>query len=272
MGKSSGTFGYCIFCGGRGLTKQHLFPQWIGKVLPRMGLDQHEQFVAEINCSAPDLITVAPELQKKRGHGLTRKIRKVCGACNSGWMSKLETDAKQFLEPMILGKEQLLSVNAQKIVASWVAMTSIVAEYTDLPRQAISESDRKLLFQMKEPPKHWNIWIGKYSGGSSEWNLRYVHHGMTAALRTAPSAIPANPNTQVSILVVGHLLVCAISSTISTPDFNFNPWQAQTLVKLWPNGESERNWPPLHEFDDQEMHKFAFETWHQYFLDNSGIP
>jgi hypothetical protein len=53
---------------------------------------------------------VAQETQQfRRPHVMDSfKEGRICGTCNSGWMSRLETDAKAVLPQFVNGKRQLV--------------------------------------------------------------------------------------------------------------------------------------------------------------------
>src|SRR4051794_11471516 len=71
----------CVFCGSGGkLTGEHVFGDW----LSRIGL------------STESVLQAAGPLNRSlRRMGVTRPfgwtVRDVCGPCNNGWMSRLET-------------------------------------------------------------------------------------------------------------------------------------------------------------------------------------
>ncbi len=53
--------------------------------------------------------------------------RAVCARCNSGWMSRLEDEAKPSLIPSILGQGPLRVPNAAgQVIANWAVKTSIM--------------------------------------------------------------------------------------------------------------------------------------------------
>lgn len=65
---------------------------------------------------------------------------------------------------------------AQTILAAWVAMTVMVAEYTDAEDVAIPQEDRDFLHRLRLPPPHWRIWIGRHQ---LQFHPLYAHNAMT---------------------------------------------------------------------------------------------
>src|SRR5258706_8629356 len=108
--------GKCIFCDQGGLSKEHMWADWLRDYIPRAML---EHIIGEV-AIFPD----KRELTRKRraGDPHSRKIRCVCEECNNEWMSQLQEDAKPFLLPMLTGIHTSLRRKGQTTLAAWVAM------------------------------------------------------------------------------------------------------------------------------------------------------
>lgn len=117
--------GKCIFCGGHGLTKEHMWADWLRAYIPRAATEHHTQ--SKVVYLEKD----ETSLHRRTGDPHSRRIRCVCLSCNNGWMSELQEDAKPFLVPMLKGERITLHRRAQTILASWIGMTVIVAEHVD---------------------------------------------------------------------------------------------------------------------------------------------
>lgn len=240
-----------MFCGRTGVTKQHMWPDWLGSVISREG-SEHTQFITRINHEIPGHFVFAPDLQFKRGPAGSRKIRKVCGKCNSGWMSILESQAKPALAAMIRDEEFKISLEMQRRLSAWAAMTAIVAECTDPPSQAIPPQDRSVLMNSSTPPEHWRIWFGRYRG--QDWKQRYHHAAVLAATSREEALVGGGvPNTQASTFVVGHMLMYASSSTVMNPDTHLVPVLASKLIRVWPMSGGVVAWPPVDVVGDAEV-------------------
>ena len=101
--------GICIFCGKGGMTKQHVWPDWLKLAVPR-SFARHSQIYTHMDLQSVDRPLVSsPIVKSKQGDPAVKKVRKVCKSCNSGWMSRLETAAKPVLTPIIRGKNATLS-------------------------------------------------------------------------------------------------------------------------------------------------------------------
>ncbi|WP_411350098.1 hypothetical protein [Paenibacillus sp. WLX2291] len=254
----------CIFCDGKGLTKQHILPDWLKTILPREG-QSHEQLITRTEVDEnPPRMTLTPI--KKNGHTWSRKARNVCGNCNSGWMSLIETKAKLNLTALISGDKTLLDEEAQLNLANWVTLSTIMAEYTDLQHKAISEDEQKEFYQHKKPLDNWKIWIGKYRG--TQWDQRYRHHGLMTVKKNTPLPKEKFANTQASTFVLGELFIHATSSTEPLVELT-NPYDLRhTMIPIWPLQRQKLRWPPIEvftpTFSDEEVNTIADEVIHLY--------
>ena len=146
-------------------------------------------------------------------------------------MSRLETAAKTLLTELILGRRCWLDEGAQTAVSAWVMMTSISAEYTDVPTQCIPAADRQYLMEKGKPNSGWKVWLGRYRG--DDWKQRYGHWGTKLAQVTPAGMEPGA--FQTSVFVVGECLLFAASSTDKELLEGFRPTEAETMVLIWPS-------------------------------------
>jgi hypothetical protein len=55
-------------------------------------------------------------------------VRRVCRACNNGWMSELETLAQPIVTPLVFGESMTLDIEQQISVATWAIKASMLWE------------------------------------------------------------------------------------------------------------------------------------------------
>ena len=241
MSKNNKQAAHCVFCGNSGVTNQHVLPDWLKRIVPRVR-DTHPQILTWLSTGPTGEPLVMSETHQRRGPFEARKVRIVCGQCNSGWMSRLESAAKPILAEMIRGNTINLDSTHQFTLAAWTVMTAIVAEYTHIPTQAIPASHRQHLMRTNQPPDGWRIWAGSYQG--TDWKQRYRHHGSNYH------------SVQFSTFVIGSLLIHAAS--ISKPTFVpiFNGVES-ALVQIWPSSMLNIAWPTCRNLSDQEANYIA---------------
>jgi hypothetical protein len=141
----------CMFCGGTGLTQEHVRPRWLEGAIEEdapLGY-RHGTAGAE------------PAPLEWTGRGFTHTVGDVCRRCNSGWLSELESAAKPLLTPMIRGKHQTLGPRQQRVVATWVMKTAAVIDRTHRHRTVPPEHGR-VLRERREPPPGVYVWLAAY--------------------------------------------------------------------------------------------------------------
>jgi hypothetical protein len=166
--------GRCVFCGGTGLSKEHVIAEWLKRTLP----DVPDHTLIGLNFTFDPAATFVHDSTRSRQGGFhQRKVRNVCTKCNNGWMSGIVERAKDFVEPLVRNQAVHLHQQGQRDLATWIALTCIMAEFTGEGTAAIPPEDRQFIRSNEEPPPHWIIYVGRYGG--TTWatrGLRYRHH------------------------------------------------------------------------------------------------
>jgi hypothetical protein len=234
-----------VFCGGSPLTAEHVWPQWIGKYLPKI----KGQHFAVVESEGSE------RTEEFRGERVpfTTKIKCVCETCNTGWMHELETTAEPVLAPLILGKSQTWHEWRQAIAATWALKTSIMIEQgaqNDL-RAIPTELYRPFRRWLRPPINYTQIWAARYVGNSPHFYGR----SMMRFLLSTPEGVPV-PNDltaygaclQVGALafrLFGHIVQ---DGPVNVPEDDI----ARSLVPIWPVTPSIQ-WPPELAVNDDGM-------------------
>jgi hypothetical protein len=266
--------GRCIFCGrvagtrdpdtGKAvkMSKQHLFPVWMHTPFPKTAkshIERHVSYQADLGPSWNE---------PKQGDPRARQLRIICEAhCNNGWISELEDQTKQFMLPMMKGENLSLDESQQKLLALWICVVTIVWEFTDTSNIVIPASDRKYVYQTREPPSTWTIWVGQNKGTGWPWGR--THYSFTIPppeLRNRPPNKPLpkslRKNYQISSLQVAELFTQATSTT--DPDMlrfeRLVSLKLMGLHRVWPAIRRNIEWPSNHLLDDQKAFFHARRT------------
>jgi hypothetical protein len=259
--------GRCIYCGGAGLTKEHLYASWLRPyILSRV--DRHG-----INFDVVSPGSASHKIEMRSGDTHARKIRRVCGGgksrCNNGWMSQLQEETKPILLPLITGQKATLSRKDQKALSAWAAMTAMTGEFLGDNEEfvAVPQTQRDYLRIKKRPPRGWRIWIGRYS-----WTVgveRWTHHVMCLAengYRGPPGDISRPPNTQTTTICVGdELFIHIMSSSVDSGQslvsrWNFPPSIAPAFLQIFPAAAEKIIWPPPRTITPVEL-KYVANTF-----------
>lgn len=149
----------CSYCGQiRLIGREHVLPNWLRAVFPHPDVQ-----VSHVIRRADKLTLEGPvSLLAARGSsdGKTDPYNQVvwhtCEPCNTGWMSRLQNDARPLILRLAQGDRWPLSSDEKALLSRWAAMTAINVEvHGGLP--STSQSQRTHLMA-GTPLRGW--WIG----------------------------------------------------------------------------------------------------------------
>lgn len=236
----------CIFCGRQDLSREHVWPTWSHEYVRRP--DNPKQYIRRrLTTSSRTHVSKETGSETKHGDVTTTKLKVVCERhCNNGWMSRLETRVKPILVPMLTGNRVLMSKYNQEIVATWIAMKMMTAEFS-VPDDIVTPAiERTLVMGRRLPSEMMAIWIGRYQGKG--WHNAYLRHA--ASIGFAPAGtIPIAPKgsvpktVQAQTFFIGELFVQVVTTTVRQLIFQTPPAFAPIIRQIWPF-QYEFSWPP----------------------------
>ena len=244
--------GKCIFCDSSGLTREHIWADWLKAYVPR-DIVNHNRFKAVIHKDRTDTSS-----KHQSGDPRSRKVKCVCGPCNNVWMSGIQTAAKPFLSLMAMGHHVTLDAEDLRTLASWATMFVMVADRDDSGKvSAVSSQDRDFFYRTRQPPPHWRIWVGKVGGSPKPLFYRYY---LSIVEKEVPEATPGDPalpyNTQTVTFVVGKAFFHVMATSPDNAAI-FRRWtwpdvlRRNSLVEIAPAADVARlNWPPARNVTD----------------------
>jgi hypothetical protein len=217
----------CVFCGRTPVTREHLWPDWMRRAYGAEGAYPHD--VSE----EVDGASVNEREWNQPPFSLT--VRAVCGSCNSGWMSTIETQAKPLLERLLQYQGRRLHRREQRILASWALLKAIVMDQTHADRQIVFDSHRQYLFEHHEPPpKRLWIWLAAY-------NAELVYHYAYQGLLLAPIGSdekPSKPTAYIVTFTAGPLAVQLAGSELENLSFDDVVYPQLDVAGIWPSSPS----------------------------------
>lgn len=171
-------------------------------------------------------------------------VKWLCAACNNGWMSNLENEAKPVLESILDEKLKDIDASAQTKLARWAVKTAMVLESIDSDRTWFySDCERQLMRAEQSLPPRTSVWIAKCINQPNIYSA-------ARDLRTTPNSdrVYAYVTTMafgsLAFQIVSIKAPAAIPENITlTYDVTEGPWE-QTLVQVWPTTQKSVGWPP----------------------------
>jgi hypothetical protein len=256
VSKSPGT---CVFCGGTGLTKSHVGPDFMNRILPT-DATHHDQEIGKFYTFEPKVPGPDYSKQRRQGRAGSRKPRNTCLACNTGWMSTIESNAMPYMERLIQGQAFLLNTFGQRQVAALLVLITMRLEFLSTVRVA-KQSERDWLREHLSPTETWKIWIGRYGGARGEENWRMCYAQLGPKPTDTVGGVGGDfCNLLVTTMVFGQLFTHLGYSSVT----DFPGYDGLSLYRLWPPGPFDLDTYDLPSMSDQDvlrLHEaFARET------------
>jgi hypothetical protein len=245
--------GKCVFCGAGGLTKEHFWPEWASSLLrsPAKPGPHREEFTVRENKTE-----VVSHFQKERpGHITTKKLRIVCGKCNSGWMSTMESAVQPIATPMILGQSANLTTEHQLILARWAALKILVFEMNRRELAVTTQAERETFKTAREIPSGLQIWVAQCF--SDTWCNAYRRQAGTLALPGRPRPADGRKNVHTVTFGIGQLFFFAAGSAAEGIKLADLFLLGEQFVPLWPRSVESIRWPPTSAIGDRDANRVA---------------
>ena len=243
----------CIFCGASGMTKEHIWPEWLQEIFPNDAATTHTYGTID-----PSPIIGLPKIIEKQrpGHSGKNTVKVVCRTCNNEWLSRLEEKTKPVLTSLALGEKLNLTPTVQKSLAVWLAKTAMTAERVRPRANGITQEERTFLMTHLLPPPNWIIWVVAYAGGA--WSeLGMGQHRGDIANTPIPRPDRGAKYIQATTLGLGYTVFLIVSTTWEEAPKAFAQFDGNGLFQIWPAQPRSILWPPTNVFTDPEIDKLA---------------
>lgn len=237
---------FCIFCGERANSREHLFPEWLQRLFPADEMAVHFcQVNGEERC-----------WEKRR---FSEKTRRVCRDCNVGWMSRLEEAAKLVLAPAVTrSKLCAFDLRSQWIAAQWAVKTGYV--FQTLGPQMLAPVMNPVLLRMNGmPPPEVSVFIGShYRALSDPANSVYLQKPIELLIddRDGQAADFGN----MAFLAIGGVSFLLVEHQISRyVELVVGEMFSGLFKKIWPWTSKVVNWPPEMLMDRELVEPFFMD-------------
>lgn len=251
------------------MSKEHLWPNWMEAYFSKH--KRRDETSGDFKRSRNSGSKLKTTQWTRDGGPHTKKLRVVCEDCNSTWMSELETEAKKYLEPMLLGRPLLLDTEAQRVMSEWVALKVLTVEMAKAvgePLKAIFDQAIRSEFMVtRAVPSGFKIWLGRVGSipSDSKWEVSFKR--VSTSLAMFPVYHPGDPlppmvdgtdhNIQSITWGVGQLLIYAIATNDAKLDRELSLSVDGRLSPVWPPGGTPLYWPNTRPLPDDEIYLIA---------------
>jgi len=234
----------CIFCESGAGSREHLWPKWI--------LERRDFGPFRLKRPGqPEVILNNTEMT----------VKSVCGNCNNGWMSRLESEAKPILEQMFEEKPITLDRMQQQIVALWITKMAFLYDSTK-GRNATNlfyEKSEGLAIAQRQIPQFTGIWIGRLdeehrSADGADFTMLFPDKMERTG--EGSSLTLANEHFVAQIVSV-RLKEIPKQPTALSVQPKPGDWE-NMLIPIWPIQFNELNWPPPVAFTNGGQNGYAY--------------
>ena len=249
----------CVFCGNPGLSKEHFWPEWAHNLFD----DRPPNFTGVAEFVVANSLREPPLVRERQGSMLDKKIRVVCKACNNGWMSRLEEEAKQIILAMISENIITLNVQEQKKIARWAMLKVIVLDQS-APRDAVVDRrDCAEFMAERETSANFTIFVGRCI--SPRWRLNMLK--FSVAMSKTPISLSSPKNVQTTTFGFAGILFYCVVHTAPSLDLS----DIMVIDPRCPFVPTDRDmlWPPEQPLDEAEANSLAYSLFD--FLDRPNI-
>jgi hypothetical protein len=270
--KRSGEPGKCIFCNNTGLTKEHIFSDWLKRLLPVA--PNHNTCLREYSVDpSTGLGTTKLTYGRKQGAIHSRKVRVPCASCNNGWMSRVVNLARPISTQLISGNAVPLHRNQMTALATWVTLASMMAEFSHAKERIVPVEDYVYIREHQTPPPSWVILLGRYDG-VSRMPMKYNIHRFMPKIKVG-SAIIVDPEIKRAwSLITTYNLKHFFVQVFCTQDpglrlFYSNHPRPAGLIRVWPPDLQAAIWPAGPGLND-EKYRFVLNDFYQAIMPAHG--
>jgi hypothetical protein len=179
-------------------------------------------------------------------------------------MNNMETAARPFVEPMLLGRRSLtLGADALHKVVAWITLKMMVYEW-DVPHEAAFSREDTLKFaDDRQIPDGVSVWVFK----ASESEMRAYASRAFANISQTLGVLTKKANVNATVFVVGRLVVYFLFTRANALEFN-EPSQFRAK-RLWPARGSRVVWPPHRTIDEAGVAELAMAL--RRFVEARGV-
>lgn len=207
----------CIYCQGTGMTKEHYWNRWSKKYqIVSYKSHIHNKELQDERVSI-----------KKDGNQLDHSIRKVCKACNTGWLRNVGERAEPVIKHLIENRPTHLTNEEKLHLATWITTFSMSWEYKDIKTKATPQWERDFIAKNQNPPLTWHIFL---SISDNSWCSQTMH-AFAAAGDENKKPIG---DVQVTTFGLNCLLFHAFSTRLPIDPFFHKSVSDQGPISIWP--------------------------------------
>jgi hypothetical protein len=247
-----------MFCGASGVTKAHVFAKsWTGHFDDPNDTRDHEV----VHRYTDPKTGVEEEFKRSKTFGLIS--RKVCGPCNSGWLSELEERVSPLMGDFAANNRITLDPTEQGDLALWSAVAALIAMSRDPDSVGFADSSiARGIYQEREPPNEMNIWLGANSHGEMAW---FRAHSLSLG------AAPDQAGAWGATISFGYSVMHIVYHGLSERRMRLRQDAQRSLRRIWTPRDAFV-WPPPLRMQPTDLSPLAHVIAEQSSFERAVFP
>lgn len=239
----------CLFCNGRPLAREHIIPRRISRISPSPGAHSWQAISLGPFHRQAD---IEPSFHRHSFNPVEElTVKAVCGSCNNGWMSALESEAMAPLTALVSGSPRWLSRHENKLLTRWASKTALMLEQI-VPGDRPSSANRLASVATgRELPGCW-VSVGRLNRPTSPRNQMVALWGYPP-----PGAI--GPQRPVLLgqttLVLSHAVIVAVYTADGTDPEFVGVQDNDYFCHI--SSRASQMWPPISAIEEQHLRSIS---------------
>jgi len=217
--------GVCWYCGGTGLTKEHIFGKSLIDLFDGHGTVRHAYEHPELG--------IKPRI--KRAESFAYISRKFCRECNGGWMREIDEAVRPLLAAFAVEEPLDIDREAQAILAAWVTKT-VLGLLSIEPEEYRFATDAQYR-DFHDAQKPWpgtQVWLGANDHGDLGWGRA---HSLTFR------DLPESDGGFGASLSFGYAVFHLIYHGSENHQLRLRYGAHRALKPIWPSQDDDVAWP-----------------------------
>ena len=221
----------CIFCGSKSPSKEHIFPQWLKKIITETERTEFNRNLITID--SPTSCRIQKFEKSANNPTLSSQTKRVCTNCNNQWLSKLENSIIPIFKKLTTEQATELDTQEQTLLSMWASLLSMKWDLTDNNTSGHKSQDIQFIYKNQLAPNNFRVWLGY----SEDFGVQVSHKTMIMAKRN--EIAPTSPNLRSTGLQLGTVALYILSHE---EDVYSEVQEAnhlnRRLIQIWPSSST----------------------------------
>jgi hypothetical protein len=232
------------------MSREHVWPEWVRDVI-LSDKRQGGYVYADATPGRPVDVTRTRPVEELAD--LT--VKKVCVACNTDWMHRIEDAAIPILRRPVQGDPRTIRGGELRAVATWTFLKCLVVALETSKEHLVPPRTFDWTRRHQRPPRSVNVLMACYGG---------TRHPLYASAGPVEFGVQVGEGERTErhayqlTIGMGHV-VCQVFGhhMAGVLDLKLKGWKRDVACVVWPEPSEAVRWPPRVPLDDRTLFEFG---------------